>query len=106
MRHLLVILLAASVSCGSPEPAADPSPSPAPPSEVTGLITETIYEGEQMTSFVVETREGSFEILLDPERDYGFNLKHLDVHRKQELPVQVPLESRDGALYAVDVLDA
>jgi len=105
VRSLLVIVLATTVSCGSAEPSADPSPSPAP-SEVTGLITETIYEGEQMTSFVVESREGSVEILIDLERDYGFNLKHLDLHRDQELPVQVPVESRDGRLYAVDVLDA
>lgn len=105
MRSLLAILLVLGVSCSEAEPAADPSPSP-PPTEVTGLITETTYDGEQMTSFEVESSEGTFEILIDPERDYGFNLKHLDVHRKQELPVQVPVESRDGALYAVDVLDA
>lgn len=105
MRSVLLIVLAVGVACSTSEPGADPSPSP-PPSEVTGLITETIYEGEQMMSFVVESREGSFEILLDPERDYGFNLKHLEVHRNQELSVQVPLESRDGVLYAVDVLDA
>jgi hypothetical protein len=105
VRALLVILLAACVSCASAEPAADPSTG-SPPSQVTGLITETSYEGEQMTSFVVESREGPVEILIDPERDYGFNLQHLEQHRSQELPVQVPVESKDGGLYAVDVLDA
>jgi hypothetical protein len=105
MRPALTLAALLLVGCSEPPMLVGRSPEP-PPTQVTGLITETIYEGEQMTSFVVESREGTFEILLDPERDYGFNLKHLDLHRNQELPVQVPLESRDGALYAVDVLDA
>lgn len=105
MRPALALAALLLVGCSEPPMLVGRSPEP-PPTQVTGLITETIYDGEQMTSFVVESREGSFEILIDPEREYGFNLKHLDLHRKEELPVQVPLESRDGALYAVDVLDA
>jgi hypothetical protein len=104
VRILLVIALAAGVSCSSAEPSGT-GPGAAP-TQVTGLITELTYEGEQMTSLVVESREGSVEILIDPEYDYGFNLDHLEKHRTKGQPVQVALESRDDGLYAVDILDA
>ena len=111
MRIILVILVALTASCGGSEPNPSPSPSPSPspiaaPTEVTGLITEVTYEGEQMTSFVVESVEGPLEILIDPAHDYGFNLKHLEKHRSEKLPVWVTLESRDDGLYAVDIQDA
>jgi hypothetical protein len=100
----IVLILVATVSCTAADPAFDPSPTP-PPAEITGLITDLEYDGEQLTSFVVEARGDSFEILIDPERDYGFNLKHLEQHLTEELPVQVALESKSGGLYAVDILD-
>ena len=70
------------------------------------MITDLTYDGDQLASFVVESPAGSFDILIDPEHDYGFNLKHLEQHRTKELPVQVFLEVRDGGLYAADILDA
>ncbi len=100
------ILLVVGVSCSEAEPVPAIPPSSPPVSQVTGLITETHYEGEQMTRFVVESREGSFEILIDLEHDYGFDLKHLEEHRTEELPVTVSLAARDGDLYAVDIVDA
>ena len=104
MRWLLgsCIFLAA---CGGAGEGMSERPSP-PPEQVTGVITEMRFDGERVVGFEVETVARSFEILIDPERDYGFNLKHLEVHRDQQLPVQVDLESRDGKLYAVDILDA
>jgi hypothetical protein len=56
--------------------------------------------------FEVETAGDTYEILIDPELDYGFNLRHLDVHREQELPVIVDVEVRGGELYAASILDA
>ena len=105
------MVVALAVSCGGSEPNPDPSPSPSPspspaPSEVTGLIAELTYRGKQLTSFVVESPEGPVEILIDPDHDYGFNLKHLEEHREEELPVHVTLESREGGLYALDIQDA
>lgn len=105
MRQALALAALLLVGCSEPPMLVGRSPEP-PPTQVTGLISETSYEGEQMTSFVVETRDDAFEILIDPGYDYGFNLKHLEQHRTKELPVQVALESRDGGLYAVDILDA
>ena len=95
------------MSCTATEPAPDPSLSPSPPpSEVTGLITKLTYDGEQLTSFVVESGESSVEILIDPEHDYGFNLDHLEQHRDKEQPVLVTIDARGEALYAVEINDA
>lgn len=103
MRACLAILVLA-VSCGtSAGPEAQRTP---PPRQVTGIITELRFDGDQLLSFLVESRDATHEILIDPERDYGFNLRHLRSHRDQELPVLVQLETREGDLYAVEILDA
>lgn len=101
--HRAALILALIAACGGD---ATPAATPSPPERVTGLITEVRFEGEEVVSFVVEAREGSYDLLIDPEYDYGFNLRHLEVHRVQELPVHVELAERDGALYANEVLDA
>jgi hypothetical protein len=101
MRRLTLILILAA-SCGSEAtPVTDPSPG-----RLTGLITEVRFDGDDVVSFVLETRDESHDLLVDPEYDYGFNLRHLEVHRKQELPVHVEIVSVEGALYAHEVLDA
>jgi hypothetical protein len=89
------------VACGSP---AQPAP---PPDEVTGLIT-TISRGEEgaIESFTVRESDRTFEIRIDAGRDYGFDLEHLEQHRASKWPVRVLLEERNGALYAVEILDA
>ena len=104
VRSALLSLLILAVGC-SAEPGAT-SPSAPPPDQVTGVITDLRFEGDDLVSFVVEARDSTYEILIDPERDYGFNLKHLTVHQEDQLPVLVELESRDGDLYAVEILDA
>jgi hypothetical protein len=89
------VVLAAVVACGSSAPAA--------PERVTGLISE-IERGDDggITSFTVR----GYEIRIDPQRNYGFDLEHLVEHRVQRDPVRVRLDQREGALYAVEILDA
>ena len=99
-RPILILILAASCG-GEATPVADPSPG-----RVTGLITEVRFDGDEVVSFVLETRDESHDLLIDPEYDYGFNLRHLEVHRKQELPVHVEIVPVEGSLYAHEVLDA
>jgi hypothetical protein len=99
-RPVLILILAASCG-GAAAPVADPSPG-----RVTGLITEVRFDGDEVVSFVLETRDESHDLLIDPEYDYGFNLRHLEVHRQQELPVHVEIVPVEGALYAHEVLDA
>jgi hypothetical protein len=95
VRSLLPLVTALLVACGS---ATEPAPE-----RVTGLISE-IERGEagQITSITVR----GYEIRIDPERDYGFDLEHLAEHQVQRLPVLVRLDQRDDTVYAVEILDA
>ena len=101
MRRLVLILILAASCGGEATPEADPSPG-----RVTGLIAEVRFDGDEVVSFVLETRDQSHDLLIDPEYDYGFNLRHLETHRKQELPVHVEMVLLEGALHAHEILDA
>jgi hypothetical protein len=83
------------------------SAEPEAPAEVTGLIT-AIERSDRgpITAFTVAAGGERYDIRIDRERDYGFDLEHLEEHRLQELPVQVTLEEREDGLYAVEILDA
>jgi hypothetical protein len=100
VRSALALLLVLCASCGG-------EARPEAPTEVTGLITAIERDGAgSITAFEVEDDDGPYRILIDPGRDYGFDLEHLVVHRDQELPVMVRLEDRAGDLYAIEILDA
>jgi hypothetical protein len=99
VRRLAALALVATVACGSaPEPA---------PEAVTGLITSIGRNGAgTIESFAVRQEDTSYDVRIDPGRDYGFDLEHLAEHRAGRLPVRVTLDERDGVLYAVEILDA
>ena len=104
MRALAVALLLA-VACGA-EPAAErPPPSP-PPDPLTGVVTEVVVRGGEVTAFAVRADATTHEILIDPATDYGFDLHHLEEHRETGDPVVVDLERRDDGAYAVSIDDA
>jgi hypothetical protein len=83
------------------------SSEPEAPAEVTGMIT-AIEQSDRgpITGFTVDAEGHRYDIRIDRERDYGFDLEHLEEHRAQELPVRVTLEERDDGLYAVAIEDA
>jgi hypothetical protein len=83
------------------------SAEPETPARVTGLIT-AIEQSDRgpITGFTVAADGERYDIRIDPERDYGFDLQHLEEHLAQELPVHVTLEDREDGLYAVEILDA
>jgi hypothetical protein len=102
MRIAVAAGVALLVACAEPEGDTQPVPS-----RVTGLIVEIRREGGSISSFTVEARDDrSYDIAIDPDRDYGFDLEHLEVHREQRLPVLVRIDERAGVLYAVEILDA
>ena len=79
-----------------------------PPTQVIGLITdiEPQDETELPTSFTVEEDDGdAYTIDIDPELDYGFDLFHVRDHFITDDPVDVAVESRDGALVATSIED-
>lgn len=98
MRRAGVLLLATvAVSCGS---------AAAPPEEVTGAITAVQSEGADISGFTLAAGSASYQIAIEPERDYGFALGHLHEHHATGAPVRVTLRSTWGVLYATSILDA
>jgi hypothetical protein len=94
---LVAILLIPSACASEPE---------VPPS-VTGLITSIDRSDRgEITGFAVEAQGEGYDLRIDPGRDYGFDLEHLEEHRVQSLPVRVTVQERDGEAYAVEILDA
>lgn len=101
MRLAAVGLLVALVVSGCGKEA------PAPPMALTGVITEVAAgTGGKVTGFDLDAAGESHEILIDPARDYGFDLTHLYEHQSSGDPVRVRLQQRDRALYALRIDDA
>lgn len=81
--------------------------APAPPTVLTGVITEVAAGASgKVTGFELDASGESYEILIDPARDYGFDLTHLNEHQSTGGPVRVRLQQRDAALYALRIDDA
>lgn len=94
------LLVALGVSACSKE-------APAPPTVLTGVITEVAAgTGGKVTGFDLDASGESYEILIDSARDYGFDLTHLYEHQSTGDPVRVRLQQRDAALYALRIDDA
>jgi hypothetical protein len=59
-----------------------------------------------VTGFDLDAAGESYQILIDPARDYGFDLAHLREHQSTGDPVRVRLQQREEALYALRIDDA
>lgn len=102
---LLCCLSFLGAACGGDdEPAA---PAEEAPSEVTGVLLDVESEGlGDVQSFTLKDGDETYEIFIAEDVDYGFNLGHLNEHLSTGDPVTVPLEERDGKLYALSIDDA
>ncbi len=109
MRIAAVILVVAlSTGCGPAvqEEATEPETTTELTS-VTGPIIEIAPELGDVESFTVESDSGEeIEILIAPDRDYGFDLQHLHVHLDTGDPVVVGLETDADVLHATSIDDA
>lgn len=77
------------------------------PDEVTGVLLDVESEGVgEVTAFTLKDGDDTYEIFIAEDVDYGFNLGHLSEHLTTGDPVRVPLEVRDGKLYALSIDDA
>lgn len=99
-RKAVALLLVALV-------LASCSDSKGPGDEVTGVVVDIESAGlGQVEGFTLKAGDDTFEILIDPDVDYGFNLDHLHEHRASADPVKVELDDRSGDLYALSIEDA
>jgi hypothetical protein len=95
---LALLLGVGSTACGREAPAG--------PSVVTGVITDVAATGGQVTSFDLDAEGESYRIQIDPGRDYGFDLTHLNEHQSTGDPVWVRLRRQGEGLYALRIDDA
>jgi hypothetical protein len=98
----LAAFLLFGAACGG-----DDGDAPGAPESVKGIIVN--IEGDRLDeieSFRLKSGDDFYEIRIDPERDYDFNLGHLHEHLATSEPVVVELEDRTGELYAVSIEDA
>lgn len=108
-RSLLLSCIAAGVFIGGcSEPAERPDDStPQAPSEVTGVIVDIDSAGlGDVRSFELKRRDQTFQIFIDPEVDYGFDVGHLSEHLAGGDPVTVGIDEREGRLIAEFIDDA
>lgn len=71
-----------------------------------GLISQIELESGRPSAITLESEEGPRRILLDRERDYGFDLGHLEEHRNTSQPVRVRVKQESGAEVALSIDDA
>jgi hypothetical protein len=101
---LLCCLAFVGAACGGEGP--EPPAAADAPSEVTGVLLDIESEGlGEVTSFTLKDGDETYEIFIDEDVDYGFDLGHLNEHMTAGDPVKVPLEERDGKLYAQSIDD-
>lgn len=77
-----------------------------PGARIEGTITDVEGHGGRVSAITVRTAGGPQRILIDPGRNYGFDLAHLKVHQTEKLPVKVKVKDRGGNKVALDIDDA
>jgi hypothetical protein len=102
MRIVVVCLFVTlSVGCdgGSAETCSGAKP-------ITGVIVTVESRSlDDVRGFTLRSGGKECEISIDPERDYGFPLSHLNAHKVGADPVEVEVEERDGELIATSIAD-
>jgi len=77
------------------------------PEEITGPVVKVDAKSlGEVTSIELKQRDKTFEILIDPEIDYDYNLGHISEHLSSGAPLRVEVEERDGELFATSISDA
>ncbi|MGH2748272.1 MAG: hypothetical protein ACRDKB_10150 [Actinomycetota bacterium] len=103
MRRYIVVAVTLTLLV----PACDGGDDADAPAEVTGVVVEIDSRGlGDVRGFTVRDGDEVYEISIDPNIDYGFNLGHLNEHRATAEPVRVELEERGDQLVARSIEDA
>jgi hypothetical protein len=104
LAALLCCIFLLGAACGGDDGEAAPREVP---DEVTGVLLDVESQGvDDVESFTLKDGDETYEIFIADDVDYGFPLGHLSEHLSTGDPVRVPLEERDGRLYALSIDDA
>ncbi|MDQ4057583.1 MAG: hypothetical protein M3124_00495 [Actinomycetota bacterium] len=75
--------------------------------EITGPVVKVDAKSlGEVTSIELKQGDETYEILIDPEIDYDYNLGHISEHLSSGAPLRVEVEERDGELFATSISDA
>ncbi len=103
MRTVAILLAASALAAGA---AACGEENRSVPPEAVGLISDVTGDGNTIESFTLETDDqGTLEVFIAEDVDYGFPLGHLREHQASRAPVRCVLEDRDGRAYALEIVD-
>ncbi len=104
MRKATLWLFVASIliaGCGSDTEGPD-----AAPEQLTGVIVSLDTESfGDVRGLELKVGDTTYEIVVDPDHDYGFPLAHLSEHLRLAAPVRIDLELRDDDLVALTIED-
>ena len=107
MRVVLALAVVAGVLLAGCGGGGDTEPAEGAPTDVAGLIVETTREDGRVAGFTLETDAGMrYDIAVEDDLAYGFQLEHLEQHRRDRIPVRCLLEERAGKLVALSIVDA
>ena len=73
--------------------------------QITGRIVAVKANAADFDSITVDNEGTETEIFIKKNFDYGFNLVHLYEHQRQQEPVRVSIERRNGRPYATAIDD-
>jgi len=77
------------------------------PDEITGPVVKVDAKSlGEVTGIELKQGDETYEILIDPEIDYDYNLGHISEHLSSGAPLRVEVEERDGKLFATSISDA
>ena len=107
---LIAVLVVGGACSGEDEPdrpGASASAAVPPGDSIKGIVTSVESSGlNEVSSFRVKTQgDTEYEVLIDPDLNYGFPLGHREEHRVSADPVEVAFDVRDGAVYASSIDD-
>lgn len=96
-----LLVLASCSASGTSNDSPDAETGP-----LHGQVTDVTVEDDVVTGFELNTGEDTVTIAIDPERDYGFDLFHLEEHVSSGDPVLVETETEGDDLVALSIEDA
>ncbi len=107
MRFLIAAVFVFLAACSNADPTPPAAaPTPTTPRTVTGVVVDIESRAlNEVDSFTLKDGDETYEIFIDPAREYGFPLSHLNAHQTGGEPVAVDVEERDGRLVALTISD-